>query len=134
MATKHDLQELLDAYEPVLDREFDVKDATKGLRDLATKKGIDWSAFKAVAKARKQDERDAEEGKEGGRLDKIIERADFAQAYANMLGFTEDEREKENRSSEPQTSNVTPIVPSDSRNDGGMPPIPDEFRRRKASA
>ncbi len=54
------------------------------MRDAATEKGLDWSQVKALLKAQAQDERDGGDGK---RVNRIIEKADFASAYADMLGL-----------------------------------------------
>lgn len=57
----------------------------------------DWSQFKALVKAQVQDERDG--SGEGKRVKKIIERADYASAYADMLGFGKMNENEKTRSS-----------------------------------
>ena len=56
----------------------------------------DWSQLKALLKAQVQDERD---GKGGGRVRRIVEKAEFASAYADMLGLAN--MNEENFSSSP---------------------------------
>ena len=61
--------------------------------------GIDWSQLKALAVADAAD-KEADESK---RLPRLIAKAVFASAYADMLGLRKDERKPETRSSSPQS-------------------------------
>jgi hypothetical protein len=62
-----------------------VAEQIAALREVATAKGLDWSQLKALMKAQIQDER--EESGDGKRVRKIVEKAEFASAYADMLGL-----------------------------------------------
>ncbi len=73
-------------------QELETAELMKGLREAATNKGVDWSELKKLLKAQIQDEED-----NGERVEKIVRKAEFASAYADML--REDERKPENRSS-----------------------------------
>lgn len=80
-----DLKNLVAEARPVIERMLDDAELLAGFRDAATEKGIDWSQVKSLLKAQIQDERDGAEGK---RVSKIIEKADHASAYADMLGLS----------------------------------------------
>lgn len=75
-----DLRDVAKEYRLVVDRSLDDAEITKGLRLAATAKGIDWSQLKALVKAQAADARD-----EGHRVETLVERAEFASAYADML-------------------------------------------------
>ena len=83
------------------------------MREAATAKGIDWSQLKALATA---DVADEEKG-DGKKVAKVVEKADFASAYADILGLrrNEDERKTETRSSsratEPQKQTPVSVLP-----------------------
>lgn len=80
-----DLKMLCAEARPIIERMLDDAETLAAFREAATNKGLDWSQVKALLKAQIQDERDGEPGK---RIGKIIERADHASAYADMLGFS----------------------------------------------
>ena len=69
---------------PYVEQMLDLKEVFSGFQKLASDNGLDWGAVKALLKAQVEDER-AEDGTK--RVDKIIEKADFATAYADMLGL-----------------------------------------------
>jgi len=71
-----------------------IKERYALLREAATKKGIDWSQLKALATATVVD---ASEDTDK-RVRRLIEKADFASAYADMLALRKDERKTQNRS------------------------------------
>lgn len=89
-----DVREFAAELRPILDRQLDDAEILAAMRDAATAKGIDWSQLKALVKAQAQDAKD-----DKGRVAKLVERAEFACAYADMLGERQDERESGNRSS-----------------------------------
>ena len=68
---------------PYVEQALDLAETFTGFRKLATENGLDWGVIKALIKAELQDE------KEGGdaKVSRIIEKADFASAYADMLGL-----------------------------------------------
>lgn len=69
---------------PYVEQLLDLKEVFSGFQKLASENGLDWGAVKALLKAEVEDER-AEDGAK--RVDKIIARADYATAYADMLGL-----------------------------------------------
>lgn len=85
MSTSDALREVFTTGRPLIAQWLDVAAQISALRDVATAKGLDWSQVKALLKAQVQDELD-EDGS-GKRVRKIVERAEFASAYADMLGL-----------------------------------------------
>jgi len=127
-----DLRDLAAELRIITDRELDDAEIRKGLREAATAKGIDWSQLKALVKAQAQDARD-----DGDRVGKLVERADFALAYAEMLRHGANMNEEKNtRSSSGLTHIETPAAVKAIR-----PPvaadvdldIPPELDRRRAA-
>lgn len=70
---------------PIIERMLDDAELIAGFRTLVAEQGGDWSALKALLKAQIQDERDESGG--GKRVQKIVEKAEFASAYADILGL-----------------------------------------------
>lgn len=85
MSTSKALRDIFKAARPLIGEWLDIGEQIAALRDTATAAGLDWSAVKALIKAQIQDERDNNEGK---RVTRILEKAEFASSYADMLGFT----------------------------------------------
>ena len=85
MSTSEALKQISQVARPLIEQALDIAEQLAGLCDVATAKGLDWSALKALIKAQIEDERDDSDGK---RVRKIIDKADFATAYADMLGLT----------------------------------------------
>ena len=85
MSSSAALREVFAAGRPLVEQWLDVAEQIAALRDVATAKGLDWSQVKALLKAQIQDERD-DDG-EGKRVRRIVEKAEFASAYADMLGL-----------------------------------------------
>lgn len=85
MSSSTALQQISQAARPLIEAHLDIAEQIAALRDAATAQGIDWSQLKALIKAQIQDERDGSDGK---RVRKIVEKAEFAAAYADMLGLT----------------------------------------------
>ena len=85
MATSDALREIFTAARPLVEQWLDVAEQIGALREVATNKGLDWSQVKALLKAQIQDERD--EAGDGKRVRRIVEKAEFASAYADMLGL-----------------------------------------------
>lgn len=86
MATSDALREVFTAARPLVEQWLDVAEQIAALREVATNKGLDWSQVKALLKAQIQDERD--DAGEGKRVRRIVEKAEFASAYADMLGLS----------------------------------------------
>lgn len=85
MATSDALREVFTVARPLVEQWLDVAEQIAALREVATAKGLDWSQLKALLKAQIQDERD-DDGS-GKRVARIVEKAEFASAYADMLGL-----------------------------------------------
>lgn len=90
-----DLKSLAGEARLVIDRALDDAVILKGLSEAARAKGIDWTQLKALVKAQAQDARDG-----GHRVGKLVERADFACAYAAALGGEMNENDKTRSSSD----------------------------------
>lgn len=80
---KSDIIEFERELRPILQEESDRAEVLKAMAKAARDKGIDWSQFKKLVKARIDDAKDGTDK----RVASIIEKADFAAAYADMLGF-----------------------------------------------
>jgi len=89
MTTSNALREVFTEGRPLIERWLDVGEQIAALREVATAKGLDWSQVKALLKAQIQDERD--EAGDGKRVRRIVEKAEFASAYADMLGLNLNE-------------------------------------------
>ena len=85
MAASDALRDISRAARPLIEQALDIADQIAALRNVATEKGLDWSQLKALLKAQIQDERD--ETGEGKRVKRVVEKAEFASAYADMLGL-----------------------------------------------
>lgn len=101
----NDLRNLFVEARKLAEQTISIRDQYAGLREAATKKGIDWSQLKALAVADAADE-DAEEDK---RLRKLIAKADFAAAYADILKLRKDERKTLIRSSSESAVSSLPV-------------------------
>lgn len=88
MNTK-DLKDIFAAGRPLIEQSLDIAEEIAALRDAATEKGLDWSQLKALLKAQIQDERDGKH-----RVGRIVEKADSACSYAEMLGLNSKMNEK----------------------------------------
>lgn len=82
-----ELQKIVADARPIVARQLDDAEQIAALRKLVADKGGDWSALKALVKAQEQDHRDG-----GDRhVQKILDKTDFASAYADMLGLNLNE-------------------------------------------
>jgi hypothetical protein len=86
----------------LIQQELETAELMKGLREAATNKGVDWSELKKLLKAQIQDEAD-----NGDRVEKIVRKAEFASAYADMLRIREDERVSEKVVHEDELSDLS---------------------------
>jgi DNA-binding transcriptional MerR regulator len=89
MSTLDALREIWTEARPYVEQQLQVAEVIKGFREAATAKGLEWSSVKALIKAQIQDEQDG-----GKRVQKLIEKAEFATAYADMLGLNLNEENK----------------------------------------
>jgi hypothetical protein len=86
MLSSAQLKKIVTEARPLIERQLDLAEQIAGLRDVVSSAGGDWSQLKALIKAQIQDERD--EGADGKRVKKILDRADYATTYADMLGLS----------------------------------------------
>src|SRR4051812_45458170 len=86
----NDLKAIFKEGRPLVERWLDISEKFAALRDDATAHGIDWSQVKALLKAQVQDERAGE----SRRVTRIVEKADYASAYAKLLGLGSELNEK----------------------------------------
>lgn len=132
MATRDDLRGFFFEARRLAERAADLKTETAALRDAATKKGFDWSQIKALAAADAADE----EAGDHRRVEKLISKADFACAYADMLGLRQDERKQEIRSSSkpavPLASAAAPVIAKAASQSDDLNDIPGFLRRTQA--
>lgn len=89
MSTSDALREICTEARPLIEQHLDIAAQLVALRELATAKGLEWSSVKGLLKAQIEDERD--ESGDGKRVKRIVEKAEFASAYADMLGFNLNE-------------------------------------------
>lgn len=92
------LRKIAREYREVAERKLDDKELCKGFSDLCREEGISWTQLRGLVDAETADGRDG-----GDRVGKIVEKADFASSYADLLY----ERKREIRSS----SSVAPVAP-----------------------
>lgn len=86
MATTDALRDIWTEARPYIEQQLEIAEVVKGFREAATAKGIEWSTVKALIKAQIQDEKDGKD-----RVAKLVEKAEFATAYADMLGLNLNE-------------------------------------------
>lgn len=99
---------------PLIEQQLDVAVQIAAFRELAAENGLDWSQIKALLKAEVQDER---AGSGNKHIDRVIEKADFATAYADMLGLgsnpakmNENNFSAERPAHDPETGEITEPV------------------------
>lgn len=85
MSISSDLKSIVATARPLIEQQLDLAEQVSALRNAATAKGLDWSQIKALLKAEIRDERD--ENGDYKRVNKVIDKADAASAYAGMLGL-----------------------------------------------
>jgi len=105
MLTSAQLKHVVAEARPLIEKQLDLAEMIAGLRDVVTAAGGDWGQLKALIKAQIQDERD--EAGDGKRVRKILDKADFASAYADMLGLAGGNLNEENFF-DPETGEIQP--------------------------
>lgn len=103
------LKQVVTEARPVIERMLDDADFITGLREVVAANGGDWGSLKALIKAQIQDERD--EAGDGKRVRKILDKADYSAAYADMLGLA-NMNEKNISSAEPHDPETGEIIES----------------------
>lgn len=86
MSTLDALRNIWTEARPYIEQQLEVAEVIKGFREAATAKGLEWSTVKALIKAQIQDEKDGK-----NRVGALLEKAEFATAYADMLGLNLNE-------------------------------------------
>lgn len=107
-STSEALKKIWKAARPLIAEGLDIAEQIAALRDTATDHGLDWSQIKALLKAQIQDERD--DNGDGKRMKRLLEKADHATAYADMLGFSAPNMNEKNISAvehDPDTGEIT---------------------------
>lgn len=107
---------------PYIEQWLEIGEVFAGFRKLAADNDLDWGVIKALIKAEVQDEQDEEGGSK--RVARIIDKADCASAYADMLGLGSAE-EKNNFSSSQDGVAVT--RPVDVAGEGGAQVSPSSL-------
>lgn len=102
MSSSKVLKQIFAAGRPMVEQALDVAEQIAALRETATNQGLDWSQVKALLKAQIQDERD--ERGDGRRVQRLLEKAEFASSYADMLGL--------GNMNENNFSAATPAIPA----------------------
>lgn len=122
MISSKTLKDIVSEARPIIERQLDDAERIAGFRDVVSAQGGDWGALKALIKAQIQDERDESGGNK--RVQKILDKADFASAYADMLGFANmNENNFIPRSDAPPASAAAVISSShDAANGGAVVP------------
>lgn len=86
MSTTDALRDIWSEARPYIEQQLEIAEVIKGFREAATAKGLEWSTVKAMIKACIEDEKDG-----GDRVAKLIEKAEFALGYADILGLNLNE-------------------------------------------
>lgn len=86
MSTSDALREIWSEARPYIEQQLEIAEVIKGFREAATAKGLEWSTVKAMIKAQIEDEKDGKH-----RMAKLIEKAEFALGYADILGINLNE-------------------------------------------
>lgn len=118
MITAKFLKDMYVEARPVLERRLDDADILVGFRDAMAAHGGDWASFKALITADIKDGRD--ETGDGKRVKKILDKADYSAAYADMLGLAKmNERNiSADEDYDPETGEVIkPNAPRPSKRD-----------------
>jgi len=109
MLSSLQLKQIVTEARPLIERQLDIALQIAGLRTVVTEAGGDWSQLKALIKAQVQDEQ-ADDPK---RVDRILEKADYAKIYADMLGLGRPNMNEQNYSAdEVEPSSPEPNVPT----------------------
>lgn len=91
MTSSTDLQQIFKAARPSVEAWLAAAEEFAAFRDMARTKGIDWAQVKALLKAQIQDEQDGTDK----RVRAIVEKADNASSYAELLGISEKNNSRE---------------------------------------
>ncbi|WP_108397582.1 hypothetical protein [Devosia submarina] len=101
------LKDIMTEAYPIIKRQLEDAQVIASFRDLVSANGGDWSALKALMKAHVEDSLD--EGGDGKRVKKILDKADSSNAYAEMLGLA-NMNEKNYFAEDAQETRLDPIA------------------------
>lgn len=125
MLSSLQLKQIVAEARPLIERQLEIALQIAGLRTVVTEAGGDWSQLKALIKAQVQDEQ-ADDPK---RVERILEKADYAKIYADMLGLGRSNMNEENKSlqegSEPIEAHAEQTVQDQGEGQHGAQPLPD---------
>lgn len=96
MLSSLQLKQIVTEARPLIERQLEIALQIAGLRTVVTEAGGDWSQLKALIKAQVQDEQ-ADDPK---RVERILEKADYAKIYADMLGLGRSNMNEQNFSAD----------------------------------
>lgn len=85
MITSKLLKDVYAEARPIVERHLDDAELLAGFREVIAAQGGDWSSLKALITAEVRDQRDEAGGNK--RVRKILDKADYSEAYADMLGL-----------------------------------------------
>lgn len=104
MLNSSQLKNVVTVARPIIERMLEDAEKLAGLRDVVSAAGGDWGQLKALIKAQIKDEND-EDG-DGKHVRKILDKADYANSYADMLGLKMNEENLSGESHDPETGEV----------------------------
>jgi hypothetical protein len=116
---RSDIRNIAKEGRPIIARMMDDAEILAGLGKVCREKGIDWAQLKALLKAQIRDDRD--ESGDNGHVNKIIDRADAASAYADMLANMNNESFSFAPSAEPPTKPAPSPIAAETRADAIEP-------------
>lgn len=85
MLSSEQLKKITTEARPIIERQLEDAAKLAGLRDVVAAAGGDWGQLKALIKAQIKDEND--EAGDGKHVRKLLDKADYALGYADMLGL-----------------------------------------------
>jgi len=118
MTSSSQLKSIVTMARPLIERWLDIGEQLAALRDAATAQGIEWQPIKALLKAQIQDEAENK-----GRVSKLLDRAETATAYADMLGWGEENKKNSpapEAAHDPETGEITPDAVGSTRARGPL--------------
>ena len=118
MLTSSQLKKITTEARPIIERMLEDAERLAGLRDVVASAGGDWGQLKALIKAQIKDEQD--EAGDGKHVRKILDKADYALGYADMLGLgnlNEENSSADDAEHDPATGEV--IEQPDALEQGG---------------
>lgn len=108
MLNSAQLKQITTEARPIIERMLEDADRLAGLRDVVAAHGGDWGQLKALIKAQIKDEQD--EAGDGKHVRKILDKADYATAYADMLGLAKMNEENFSGADIPHDADTGEII------------------------